>query len=115
MAYKVSLTRPAEADAYAAYDYIRENAPLSADKWLIGLFAAIKTLSEMPSRCPVIPEAAEFGHIARHLIHGKKAVAYRIIYDIAEEHGESPHVRVLRIWRASRDALTMADIEDALD
>jgi len=115
MAYKVSLTRPAEADAYAAYEYIRENAPLIADKWLVGLFAAIQTLSEMPTRFPIIPEAAEIRHEARHLIHGRRAVAYRIIYDISDQPGEIPHVRVLRIWRGSRDALTMADIEAALD
>ncbi len=34
MAYKVSLTGPAEADAYAAFERIREVAPHSAARWL---------------------------------------------------------------------------------
>jgi hypothetical protein len=36
---------------------------------------------------------------------------YRIIFDIQEDSEEGPRVRVLRIWRAVRDALTAEDIE----
>ncbi len=111
MAYKVSLTSPAEADAYRAFERIREVAPASAEKWLRGLFAAIATLAEMPERCPVIPEADELGHLARHLLYGKRTGQYRVIFDIQEESEEGPRVRVLRIWHGSRDAITTADIE----
>ncbi len=38
MAYSVKLTAPAEADAYKAFEYIREDAPERAEEWLIGLF-----------------------------------------------------------------------------
>ncbi len=98
MAYKVSLTRPAEEDAYRAFDRIAEVAPTSAGKWLRNLFATIATL-------------AELGHPARHLLYGKRSGQYRIIFDIQEESEEGPRVRVLRIWHGSRDALTAADIE----
>ena len=61
MAYRVRLTAAAEADAYSAYDYIRELSPRSAERWLRELFREILTLEEMPSRCPLIAEAeAEF-------------------------------------------------------
>ena len=66
MAYRVSLAAPAEADAYAAFERIREAAPMHAEKWLTGLFKAIFTLDELPARCPVIPEAKELGFPARH-------------------------------------------------
>ena len=72
MAYKVKLTATAEADAYAAYDYIREFSPRSAQKWLRELFQAIFTLDEMPSRCPVIAEAEEIGQPLRQLLYGKR-------------------------------------------
>jgi hypothetical protein len=62
MAYRVSLAIPAEADAYAAFERIREAAPMHAGKWLTGLFSAIFSLDEMPVRCPVIPEAEELGY-----------------------------------------------------
>ena len=64
MAYTVSLSGSAEADAYAAFEHIREVAPASAARWLTGLFAAIQTLADMPARCPVIPEADELGQPA---------------------------------------------------
>ena len=75
------------------------------------LFAAIATLSEMPDRCPMIPEADELGHPARQLLYGKRSGQYRIIFDIQEESEDGPRVRVLRIWHGSRDALSAADVE----
>ena len=37
MAYRVSLSAPAETDAYAAFERIREAAPMHAEKWLRNL------------------------------------------------------------------------------
>ena len=108
MAYRVSLSTPAENDAYAAFERIREAAPLHTEKWLVRLFMAIGSLQESPARCPVIPEAAELGFPARHLLYGKGRGVYRIVFHIREEER---HVRVLRIWHASRDALTSDDVE----
>jgi plasmid stabilization system protein ParE len=69
MAYRVSLSAPAETDAYAAFERIREAAPTRAEKWLIRLFQAILSLDQMPARCSVIPEAEELGYDARHLLY----------------------------------------------
>jgi plasmid stabilization system protein ParE len=109
MAYRVSLSGPAETDAYAAFERIREAAPRHAEKWLTRLFAAIFTLDQNPARCPVIREAPELGFTARHLLYGKGRGVYRIIFHIREDE---QHVRVLRIWHAFRDAITAADVED---
>ncbi len=111
MTYTVSLTARAEDDAYRAFERIHEVAPRSADKWLGGLFAAIGTLADMPARCPVIPEADEIGHRARHLLFGKGAAVYRLIFDVQEKSAEGPRVRVLRIWRGSRAEVTVEDLE----
>jgi plasmid stabilization system protein ParE len=108
MAYRVSLSAPAETDAYAAFDRIREAAPIHAEKWLTGLFEAIFSLDELPDRCPVIPEATELGYPVRHLLYGKGRGVYRIIFHIS---GEGQHVSVLRIWHASRDAITADDVK----
>jgi plasmid stabilization system protein ParE len=109
MAYRVSLAAPAEADAYAAFERIRAAAPLHEEKWLTRLFEAILSLDRLPSRCPVIPEAKELGVPARHLLYGKGNGVYRIVFHVREDER---HVRVLRIWHASRDALTAADVEE---
>ncbi len=82
---------------------------MHAERWLTRLFEAILSLEQNPARCPVIPEAGHLGFSARHLLFGKGYGAYRIIFDLRE--GEQ-HVRVLRVWHASRDAITAADIED---
>jgi plasmid stabilization system protein ParE len=46
---------------------------------------------------------------ARHLLYGKRNGVYRIIFHIREEER---HVRVLRVWHASRDTITAADVEE---
>ena len=74
MAYDVKLTAPAEDDAYRAFEYIREQSPDAAERWLIGLFQAIFSLREIPRRCPIIPEAKMVGREVRHLL--RKALGY---------------------------------------
>ena len=54
MAYTASLTASAEADAYAAFERIREVAPASAARW------------------PMILEADELGRELRHLLSGRR-------------------------------------------
>ncbi len=81
---------------------------MHAEKWLVRLFAAILSLDNMPVRCPLIPEAAELGFPARQLLYGKGRGVYRIIFHIREEER---HVRILRIWHSSRDAITPDDVE----
>ena len=111
MVYTVSLTARAEADAFAAFERIREASPDSADRWLLGLFAAIMSLGDMPARCPVISEADELGHVAHYLLYGKRTSVYRIIFDIQATSEIGPRVRVLRIWHGARDAIATEDIE----
>lgn len=71
MAYRVSLSIPAETDAYATLERIREAAPMHTGKWLVNLFAAIGNLEEAPSRCPAIAEADGLGFPARRLLCSK--------------------------------------------
>jgi plasmid stabilization system protein ParE len=93
MAYRVSLTIPAENDAYTAFERIREAAPTRAERWLIRLFMAFDTLEQLPACCPLIPEADELGFPARHLLYGKGRGLHRIIFDIREAEQQ---VRILR-------------------
>jgi mRNA-degrading endonuclease RelE of RelBE toxin-antitoxin system len=50
----------------------------------------------------------QLGYPARHLLYGKEKGMYRIIFDILEAE---QHVRVLRVWHASRHAISAADVE----
>jgi hypothetical protein len=90
LAWRVSLAAPAEKDAYAAFERIREAAPMHADKWLTRLFDAILSLDQFPARCPVIPEAKELGYQARHLLYGKGRRRALILPDFCcRIHGEN--------------------------
>jgi plasmid stabilization system protein ParE len=109
MAYRVSLAAPAEADAYAAFERIRAAAPLHAASWLTQLFEAIFSLDKLPARCPVIPEAKELGYPVRHLLYGRGNGTYRIIFHVQKDE---QHVRILRIWHGSRNALTADDVKE---
>jgi len=88
-----------------------KRCPSGAARWLTRLFATITTLADMPARCPIIPEADELGRPLRHLLYGRRTGTYRIIFDIQEDSEEGPRVRVLRIWRAVRDAIAADDLE----
>ena len=112
MAFKVRLTAPAEADAYAAFERIKQESPSHAERWLTGLFNAIKSLNKLPTRCSLIPEAGEIGREIRQLLYGKRSGVYRIIFDIEKKSEEGPRVRVLRIRHGSRDRLLLEDLED---
>jgi plasmid stabilization system protein ParE len=109
MAYRVSLSAPAETDANAAFERVREAAPTHAEKWLAALFWAIFSLEQVPARCPIIAEAEELGYPVPHLLYGKGRGMYRIVFDICEEE---QHVRVLRVWHASRGAITAVDVTE---
>lgn len=113
MAYAVRLTARAEADAYHAFEYIRQIAPGGAERWQRDLFGAIQTLTEMPKRCPLIPEAEAAGHTVRHLLYGNRTGTYRIIFDAEEDSKEGPRVRALRTWHGARDSIIAADVEQA--
>ncbi len=112
MAYRVRLTAPAEADAYSAYEYIRELSPQRAERWLNELFRAISSLAEMPGRCAVIPETEEIGREIRHLPYGKRSGVYRIIFDVQDGAEDGPQVRVLRIRHGAQDKIMVEDLEE---
>jgi len=82
---------------------------MHAEKWLTRLFRTIASLTGLPARCPVIAEAKELGFPARQLLYGKGRGMYRIIFHIREDE---QHVRVLRLWHASRDSISAADLEE---
>lgn len=87
--YRVEITRSAERDAFGIFDYIWRDSPSRATQWFAEVERQIGTLSQLPKRCPVIPEADDIGVEYRHLIWG----CYRTIFRI--EGGTVWIVRVL--------------------
>jgi toxin ParE1/3/4 len=103
MAYLVNITSRAERDLAHLYGKINAEYSDAALKCYRGLKAAILTLEEHPSRCPVTRKSDKL----RHLLYGNKPHIYRVIYRVLEKQKE---VEVLHIRHGARRKLKPSDV-----
>ena len=96
MAYRVKLMPRAQRDLSGIYDHIAARESDAARTWYFGLKDSIRSLYEIPSRCPQTPEDSSL----RHLLYGHKPHIYRVIYRILEKQ---KIVEVLHIRHGARD------------
>lgn len=89
MKYRVDVTRPARRDIGDIYAYHREHVPGFADRWLVGLYGAMGTLSEMPHRCRLAPESQTAGGTVRYLLYRD----YRVVYEVIGRRVDVLHVQ----------------------
>ena len=76
--YAVEITAAAEADLHRILEFIAQDAPETAQAWLLEAERHILTLESLPLRCAVVPEAADLGVPYRHLVLGNYRVVFRI-------------------------------------
>lgn len=91
--YEVRVTPTAESDIEAIWDYITEDSPENAARFVSQLEEHIGALERFPVRCPLIPENEVLNSEYRHLVLGN----YRIIFRIT-----GTTVFILRIIHGSR-------------
>lgn len=96
MKFQVITTKAARDDAKEAYDWIFEQSPLAADRWLDGLLDATDSLEHFPRMYPRAYEQPVFDGELRQLLYG----SHRIIYAI-----DGRVVRILHIRHAARQPL----------
>lgn len=84
---------------YAAYQWIANEAPDSAQQWLMGLRDAISSLESFPERCPIAQENDLFDEEIRAHLYRTSSV-YRILFTIQQDK-----VVVLWVRHDARDAL----------
>ncbi len=75
---KVKIDDDAWHDALQAFHYIRNRAPLNAERWLQGLYDAVQSLEIMPQRCALARENEFFDEELRQLVFK----SYRIVFTI---------------------------------
>ena len=89
--FRVEITRTAERDVVAIYEYLERRSPQRALKWFAEIERQAQTLTQHPSRCAVIPETDEIGVEYRHLIYGEYRTVFRIdgsvVYIVRVIHG----------------------------
>jgi plasmid stabilization system protein ParE len=76
--FRVDITRAAQSEIGATYEYLQENVPEFADRWLIGVYDAIATLSELPHRCARAVESDGTRSEARQLLYRFSRILYEV-------------------------------------
>lgn len=105
MDYRVVITKPAKDDLSVIYDWLLEEASASkAGEWLFDMEEAIRSLTNMPYRCPLAREN-QFSKVEiRVLLYGKNVGQYRILFTIIQNV-----VHILHVRHASRFTLDLSD------
>jgi plasmid stabilization system protein ParE len=104
MAYRVDITVRAERDITGIYAAIHAEEVDAARQWFRGLTQAIFSLEELPNRCPRTPES----RFLRHLIYGKKADVYRVIFRVL---AASKRVEILHVRHGAMRRLEASDLQ----
>jgi plasmid stabilization system protein ParE len=99
MAFRVELTKSAEADLEALYLWVVERAPAQGAAWFNGLESAIQSLDQHPERCTVAPESIDPKRIVRALHYGRARHVYRVLFWI---DNTDRIVNVLHVRRGAR-------------
>ena len=103
MAYNFSFTRRAEADLDLLFLRIDAENSEAALKWYVGLREAVLSLEANPTGCPFTPESKSY----RHLLYGKRADTYRVIFRVFERAKE---VLILHIRHGAQRPFTSGDL-----
>ena len=113
MAFRVELSPQAFGDLDKISTYIEERSSLAiAAAWFDGIFAAIRSLSEMPSRCPIFEDSKELGVEVRVLLHGKRNRRYKIYFST---QAEDERVIVFHVRHWARKPVEADELEDLMD
>lgn len=103
MRYAVNFTRRAEIDLDLIFIAIDAENSEAALKWYFSLHDALLTLETHPSRCPLTTESRTH----RHLLFGRRADIYRVIFQVSDETQE---VTIAHIRHGARKPFTAADL-----
>jgi plasmid stabilization system protein ParE len=116
MGFEVRVTQEAYGDLDAIAEFLKGQASIDvARRWFAGIIGAIDSLSEMPARCPLAPEAKELEAELRILLHGRRNRAYKIYFKIKQDDQLNGSVLVFHIRHWARKPLTNQELEELTD
>ena len=105
MAFRVLVDPAALLEAEETFLWLRQRAPGEAARWFHGLWVAIDSLQEMPTRCALAPESLALRRSIRQLLFGKPPDVYRVLFVVVNDE-----VRVLRIRHGARKRLDQLEL-----
>jgi plasmid stabilization system protein ParE len=101
----------ANLDAIAAYIRTRGSIE-SAERWFNSIIEAIRSLNELPARCPVSDLAADLAAEVRILLHGNRNRRYKIYFLIDHEFQS---VRVFHVRHWAMKPIESDELGDLMD
>ena len=108
MAFRVEISPRAFNDLDEIARYIKRQGSFEqAAEWFHGIIAAIRTLEDMPSRCPVAAESEEFGQEIRLLLYGKRNRKYKVYFAIRHRTRSAGTVQVFHVRHWARQSLNI--------
>jgi plasmid stabilization system protein ParE len=105
MTFRIEIARRAAREIENQYHWLARRSQAAAGKLRDSLLDAISSLEEDPERCPEAPEAKWYGPGLRQLLHGKRRIMYRILFEIRGDV-----VVVLRVRHSAQDLLSPEDL-----
>jgi plasmid stabilization system protein ParE len=110
MAFRVEISPEALENLDAIATQIQQHGSFeSAQRWFNGMLVAIRSLGEMPSRCPLSDESVDLQTEVRLLLHGKRNRRYKIYFAI---HPASATVRVFHVRHWARKPVETDELEE---
>ena len=107
MAFRVEISPRAFADLDEIAGYIKQQGSFDqAEEWFNGIVAAIRTLEDLPNRCPVADESEDLEQEVHVLLYGKRNRRYRVYYSIQQRTRSTGSVRVFHVRHWARKSLS---------
>lgn len=98
--FKVILMPNAQEEIQRAFDWLEEEDPVHAEKWIREIQTRILGLSTLPESHAIAPESEAFECEIRHLLVGK-GIPWRVFFTVNGDRVQVLHVRHGRqdYWR----------------
>jgi plasmid stabilization system protein ParE len=116
MAFRVEISPRAFNDLDEIARYInRQSSFERAEEWFNGIIAALRTLEDMPARCPVADVTKELGQEVRLLLYGKRNRKYKVYYSIRQRGPSTGTVQVFHVRHWARKSLNTDQVRELMD
>ncbi len=99
MAYRVEITKSAEAQLEELYSWIVQRGTSQGAAWFNRLERTILSLDLNPKRCPIAPESFDPDQPVRVLNFGRSPHVYRVFFTVDDSANV---VRVVHVRRGAR-------------
>jgi plasmid stabilization system protein ParE len=112
MAFRVEISPQAFADLDEIARHIKQQGSVDlAEEWFNGIIMAIRTLADLPYRCPLADESADLGQDVHVLVHGRRNRKYRVYFSIQEKTSSTGRVCVLHVRHWARKSLNLEQLK----